>query len=171
MMNDKAGFYISKLQLNPHPEGGYYKEVYRSDEIIEAVHLPVRYKSSRAFSTSIFFLLKNDQVSMFHKLKSDEIWHFYDGCGVKIYVIEKNGIKREVLLGNKLEQGELPQVIINKNSWFGAELLNKSSFCLIGCTVSPGFEFKDFELGEREKLLKLFPQHENIIKKLTKFDT
>jgi len=170
-MNDKADFYISKLQLNPHPEGGYYKEVYRSDEIIEAVHLPVRYKSSRAFSTSIFFLLKNDQVSMFHKLKSDEIWHFYDGCGVKIYVIEKNGIKREVLLGNKLEQGELPQVIINKNSWFGAELLNKSSFCLIGCTVSPGFEFKDFKLGEREKLLKLFPQHENIIKKLTKFDT
>jgi uncharacterized protein len=169
-MNNKAEFYISKLQLIPHPEGGYYKEVYRSDEIIETIHLPARYKSSRKFSTSIYFLLKNDQVSNFHKLKSDEIWHFYDGCGVKIYVIEKSGIKREILLGNKLEYGELPQVVIEKNSWFGAELLNKSSFCLVGCTVSPGFEFKDFKLGEREKLLKLFPQHEKIIKKLTKFD-
>ena len=168
-MNDKAEFYISKLQLIPHPEGGYYKVIYRSDEIIKASSLPARYKSSRTFSTSIYFLLKNNQVSLFHKLKSDEIWHFYDGCGVKIYVIEKNGVKREILLGNKLEQGELPQAVINKNSWFGAELLKKSSFCLIGCTVSPGFEFKDFDLGEREKLIKLFPQHEEIIKKLTKF--
>ncbi len=169
-MKDKAGLYISKLQLSPHPEGGYYKEIYRSGEIIKAEYLPDRYKASRAFSTSIYFLLKNNQVSLFHKLKSDEIWHFYDGCGVKIYIIEKNGAIKEILLGNKLKEGELPQIVIRKNYWFGAELLDKSSFCLMGCTVSPGFDFKDLRLGEREKLLNLFPQHEKIIKKLTKFN-
>ncbi len=169
-MKNKAEFYISHLNLSPHPEGGYYKELYRSNEIIKAANLPGRYKTARTFSTSIYFLLKKNQVSVFHKIKSDEIWHYYDGCGVKIYIIEKNGIINEILLGNKLKNGQLPQVVIYKNSWFGAELLDKSSFCLMGCTVSPGFNYEDLQLGEREKLLNLFPRHEKIIKKLTKFN-
>ena len=169
-MKNRANYYISKLNLSPHPEGGYFKEIYRSDEIINEKHLPERYNADRAFSTSIYFLLERNQVSRFHKIKSDEIWHYYVGSGVKIYVIEKNGEIKEILLGSKLEQGELPQVVINKNSWFGAELLDKSSFSLLGCTVSPGFEYNDFELGESKKLLNLFPQHEKIIKKLTKFN-
>jgi predicted cupin superfamily sugar epimerase len=169
-LKNRANYYISKLNLSPHPEGGYFKEIYRSDENINAKHLPKRYKADRVFSTSIYFLLEKNQVSSLHKIKSDEIWHFYIGSGVKIYVIEKNGKIKEILLGNKLENGELPLVVINKNSWFGAELLDKSSFCLVGCTVSPGFEYNDFELGDREKLLNLFPQHEKIIKKLTKFN-
>ena len=111
-----------------------------------------------------------NQVSNFHRIKSNEIWHFYGGSGVKINVIEKNGKFKEILPGNKLEYGELPQFVLNKNSRFGAELLNKSSFCLLRCTVSPGFEYNDFELWGREKLINLFPQHEKIIKKLTKFN-
>ena len=93
-------------------------------------------------------MLSKNQISNFHRIKSDEIWHFYIGNGVKIYVIEKNGNLKEILLGKKPDRGELPQFVINKNSWFGDELLNKSSFCLMGCTVAPGFEFNDFELGK-----------------------
>ena len=168
-MNEKAGYYISKLQLSLHPEGGYYKEVYRSGEIYEAEFLPGRYFKDRALSTSIYFLLEGRQVSTFHRLKSDEIWHFYDGSVVKIYNIEEDGRMKEIKLGNNLEDGETLQVVINKNSWFGAEVVDKSSFCLIGCTVSPGFDFEDFELGNRDSLIKQFPEYSEVIKKLTKF--
>ncbi len=169
-MNKKAEFYISKLQLIPHPEGGYFKEIYRSGEIFEAEHLPGRYNKDRAFSTSIYFLLERKNISKFHKLKSDEIWHFYDGSVVIIYTIEENGIMKEIKLGNNLGNGETPQVVIKHNSWFGAELIDKTSFCLIGCTVSPGFDFEDFEIGQRGALIKKFPEYSEIIKKLTKFE-
>ena len=168
-MNEKAKYYISKLQLTPHSEGGYYKEIYRSGEIYKADFLPGRYKKDKCYSTSIYFLLEGDQVSTFHRLKSDEVWHFYDGSRVKIYIIEESGNLNEILLGNNLEKGESPQVLIRYNSWFAAEVLDKSSFCLTGCTVSPGFDYEDFELGERNNLLNRYPQHEEIIKKLTKF--
>ncbi len=169
-MNNKAGYYISRLQLIPHPEGGYYKEIYRSGEIYEADHLPGRYNKDRAFSTSIYFLLEGKQVSTFHRLKSDEIWHFYDGSLVIIYTIEENGIMKEIKLGNNLGNGEIPQVVIKRNRWFGAELIDKTSFCLAGCTVSPGFDFEDFEPGDRKILIKKFPEYSEIIKKLTKFE-
>ena len=168
-MNKKAEYYISKLQLKPHPEGGYFKEVYRSGEIFEAEHLPGRYIGNRAFSTSIYFLLEGGQVSNFHRIKSDELWHFYDGSAVKIYVIEEDGVMRYTSLGSNLEEGEALQAVIKKNSWFAAELKDKNSFSLIGCTVSPGFDFDDFELGSRESLLKQFPDYSEVIKKLTKF--
>lgn len=168
-MHEKSKYYISKLQMNPHPEGGYYKEIYRSGEIYQAEFLPGEFKSNRNLSTSIYFLLDGNQVSTFHRLKSDEIWHYYDGCGVKIHIIEEDGILSEIFLGNNLDNGEMFQVIIKSNNWFAAELVERNSFSLIGCTVSPGFDFEDFELGDRNKLLKQFPQHKEIIKKLTKF--
>jgi hypothetical protein len=169
-MNKSAKYYISKLQLLPHPEGGYYREVYRSDDVIEAGYLPKRYKTKRTSSTSIYFLLEGEQVSRLHKLNSDEIWHYYDGCPARIYNIDEKGELTEVTIGRNLEQGESLQVLIKRNTWFGAELKDKTSFCIVGCTVSPGFEFDDLELADRKKLLKLYPFHEEIIKKLTKFD-
>ena len=167
-MSTQAQKYIEKLQLKPHPEGGYYKEIYRAGEMILSEHLPKRYKSSRNFSTSIYFLLEGNQVSNFHKLKSDEQWHFYDGSSIVIYAIDEGGNLNKILLGRNIENGESPQTIIKQNSWFAAELSDKTSFALIGCTVAPGFDFSDFELGKSNDLIEAFPQYSELIDKLTK---
>jgi predicted cupin superfamily sugar epimerase len=166
-MSSQAQKYIEKLQLKPHPEGGYYKEIFRTGEMILPEHLPKRYKSSRNFSTSIYFLLDGNQVSNFHRLNSDEQWHFYDGSTIVLYVIEEGGNLNKILLGGNIEKGETHQTIIKHNSWFAAELLDKTSFALIGCTVAPGFDFNDFELGKRDELIDMFPQFRELIFKLT----
>ena len=166
-MNKSADFYIEHLKLEKHPEGGYFSEVYRSDEIIKNEALPERYTGNRVFSTSIYFLLKNDQVSSFHRIKSDEIWHLYEGGSLTIYVIDENGNLNKNILGRDIEKGETFQFTLPKNCWFGAELNDKTGFALIGCTVSPGFDFKDFELGQRDFLLNTYPQYSDIIEKLT----
>ena len=165
-MHPKAKKYIKQLQLNKHPEGGYFKEVYRSGEIILSEHLPKRYKSSRNFSTSIYFLLEGKQFSSFHLLQTDELWHFYDGSSVHLYIITKKGELLTKKLGRN-EGCEL-QLAIEKQNWFAAEVEDKKSFSLFGCTVSPGFEFDDFEMGRRGELIKNFPQHSALIKRLTK---
>lgn len=164
-MHKTAGQYIKKLKLKKHPEGGYYKEVYRSGEIILGEHLPKRFKSSRNFSTSIYFLLEGKQFSAFHLLQSDELWHFYDGCDVIIYLLTENGklTKRKIGRGADCRF----QIAIEKNNWFAAELVNKKGFALIGCTVSPGFDFEDFNIGRRSELLKQFPKYKNLIEKFT----
>ncbi|MFH0735742.1 MAG: cupin domain-containing protein [bacterium] len=162
-----AGEWIEKLDLTPHPEGGYFKEVYRSNEIINIQGLPQRYGGERNFGTSIYFMLKSGQKSYLHKLQSDETWHFYYGCSIKIYIITPDGKLRKIMLGNNIFNREVLQFTIPKNSWFGAKPKESDSYSLIGCSVYPGFDFADFELGDRSELLKLYPQHENIIKKLT----
>lgn len=167
-MNAKAKQYIDKLQLTAHPEGGYFSEVYKSDEVISGDHLPDRYGTSRSFSTSIYFMLEGNQVSTFHKLKSDELWHFYDGTALDIYIIDAQGSLNKTRLGNNIEAGEVFQTVVKKNTWFGAELINKSSYALIGCTVAPGFDFNDFELANMDDLIKKYPDYKEIILKLTK---
>lgn len=167
-MNPKVKFYINKLELQKHPEGGYYKEVYRSNEIILKENLPGRYGGDRNYLTSIYFLLVEENVSLFHKIKSDEIWHFYDGSTIKIYILKNDGVLSVKLLGRNLESGESLQVIIKKNTWFCAEVVNKKSFGLVGCTVAPGFDFNDFKLAERDELIKNFPNHKELIKRFTK---
>ena len=167
-MNKKARKYIEDFKLLPHPEGGYYREIYRAGEVILPGHLPKRYKSSRSFSTSIYFLLEGRQVSAFHRLKSDEQWNFYDGTTVIVSVINDEGSLNKYFLGKDFENGESFQTIIKRGSWFGAELKDKTSFALIGCTVSPGFDFQDFELGKREYLLKEYPEYREDILKLTR---
>ena len=164
-MNQKARKYIKQLGLIIHPEGGYFKEVYRADEIIKQKHLPKRYKSARNFSTSIYFLLEGKQFSSFHRLQSDELWHFYDGSTILIYMIDKQGNLSIKKLGNERQCSF--HISIKKGNWFAAEIENKKSFSLFGCTVSPGFDFKDFELGIRDTLIKKFPQHKYIITRLT----
>ena len=165
-MHPKAKQYIKQLQLKKHPEGGYFREVYRSSERILPTHLPKRYKSSRNLSTSIYFLLEGRQFSSFHLLQSDELWHFYDGSTVLLYIINQKGELIVKKLGRD-EDCEL-QLTIEKQNWFAAELEDKKLFALFGCTVSPGFEFEDFELGKRDELIKKFPQHSSLIKRLTK---
>ena len=167
-MSPDAQKYIEKLQLKPHPEGGYYKEIYRACEMILPEHLPKRYKSSRNYSTSIYFLLEGNQVSNFHKLKSDEQWHFYDGSSIALYVIGEDRNLSKILLGRNIENGESLQTVIKHNSWFAAELSDNTSFALIGCTVTPGFDFSDFELGKSNDLIEAFPQYRELIDKFTK---
>ena len=164
-MNNQAKYYIDKLKLIPHPEGGYYKEIYRSGEYISMEGLPKRYKSKRVFSTSIYFLLEGRQVSKFHKLKSDEVWHFYDGSSVVIYLLNNNIEK--IIIGKNIAQGNAFQCTIKKNNWFAAEIIEKDSFALLGCSVAPGFDFDDFELADKKYLLKKYSRYEDIINRLT----
>jgi predicted cupin superfamily sugar epimerase len=161
-------YFIDKLKLEKHPEGGWFKEVYRSGELIKKEHLPERFSGSRYHSTSIYFMLTSDTFSAFHRIKSDELWHFYKGLPVTIYMIDEAGKYSEILLGGDPDSGEMFQCTIPAGVWFGAKVNEPDSFCLVGCTVAPGFHFDDFELGEREGLKKLFPQHKSIIERLTR---
>lgn len=164
-MNKQAENYINKLQLVKHPEGGYYREIYRAGEMFYLDLPPKNFK--RNYSTSIYFLLEGKQISKFHRLKSDELWHFYDGSSLVIYIIDKEGDLEIMKLGRDINHGEEFQVVVKKNNWFASELVDKDSFALIGCTVSPGFDFSDFELGDKEKLTKQFVKHAELIRRLT----
>jgi len=162
-----AAYWIEKLDLKQHPEGGYYKEVYRSNEEIGKIGLPERYSNARNFGTSIYFLLRSEECSSFHRIKSDESWHFYDGSALELLVLSKNGLLNSHLLGRDPDLGERLQITIPRNHWFGARVQQKDSYALLGCTVAPGFHFDDFELADRNKLTQQFPEHNKIIAKLT----
>ena len=165
---NKSKQWISKLNLQSHPEGGYYSEVYRSDEIIPNTSLNIRYDGSRSISTSIYFLLDENQFSAFHKIKSDELWHFYDGSAIKLYLISEDGKLEIQNVGINIDRNEVPQIVIPKNVWFAAEPIDRGSYTLVGCTVAPGFDFNDFELGERKDLIRKFPHHRELITKFTR---
>ncbi|MBD3224611.1 MAG: hypothetical protein GF313_07770 [Caldithrix sp.] len=160
-------YWINHLQLQPHPEGGYFKENYRSNEAIANNHLPRRYLGNRSFSTAIYYLLENQQIAALHRIKSDEIWHFYCGYPLNVYVFNSYGNVDKYQLGIDVASGQLPQVVIPAGKWFGAQLMMNDSYILAGCTVAPGFDFMDFELAKREQLLKQYPDAADIIKALT----
>jgi uncharacterized protein len=167
--NKKAQYLREKLDLSELPgEGGYYKETYRSDKTII---LPSETDGERSISTSIYYLLDGTQFSAFHRLKSDEIWHFYIGSSVTIYTINKMENLSEVSLGSNIEKGELFQFQVRAESWLAATVNDTSSYALIGCTVSPGYDYLDFELGDRKKLIERYPQHRSIIEKLTRCES
>lgn len=163
-----ADFWIKHLGLESHPEGGYYREMYRSGEFIQKRGLPTRYSSFRSFSTSIYFLLKSDQISAFHRLKSDEGWHFYEGSPLEIHILFPNGKIHVVHLGADPSRKQLFQFIIPRGTWFAAKPINPGTFSLIGCTVAPGFDFDDFEMADPATLIKSFPQHQGIIRKFSR---
>jgi hypothetical protein len=162
-----AEYYIQKLALLKHPEGGFYSENYRSEEMIDKEALPKRYSSARAFGTSIYFLLTTESVSNFHRLNSDEIWHFHAGGTACIHILSPEGELVSKTIGKDLEKGENFQVIIPKHHWFAAEI-TQGDFILVGCTVSPGFEFEDFELADRSALSSAYPNHTTLIGRFTK---
>ncbi len=142
MMN--AEKIIEELGMLPHPEGGYYKETYRCNEKIATND-----KRQRNVCTAIYFLLRNDEKSHLHRIKSDEIWFFHQGESLEIILFE-NGQQHSTILGNDLEKGEVPQVLIPANTWFGAQLKDKNDYALVSCTVSPGFDFEDFDLAKKD---------------------
>jgi predicted cupin superfamily sugar epimerase len=160
-----ALYWISLLNLTRHPEGGYYKEIYRSNEIIHKKCLPERYTGFRNYSTSIYFLLESQEFSAFHRIKSDETWHFYAGTSLIILTINRGGFITEIRLGNEPERNEIFQVTIPKGTWFMAKVNGPESYSLAGCSVAPGFDFDDFELGRKDELIRRFPQHEELLRR------
>ena len=161
-------YWVEKLKLKPHPEGGFYREIYRSDEIIPQSALPGRFSGDRSFSTSIYFLLDKDNFSAFHRIKQDEIWHFYEGVSLTLHILDpKDGYLTEKL-GKNIEEGENFQVIVKAGCYFAAEINDKKAFTLAGCTVAPGFDFADFKMSDAKRLRELFPLYEEVIKKFTR---
>jgi len=158
---------IKELKLESHPEGGYFKETYRSLGTINEENLEAGYEGKRNYSTCIYFLLTSDNFSAFHRIKQDEIWHFYDGSPIRLHILTALGIHSAHIIGRDFKNGETPQIVVPGGCWFAAEVINKNSYSLVGCTVSPGFNFKDFELKSRNELVSLFPDKEELISKLT----
>jgi len=163
-----AHYWIEKLQLEPHPEGGYFRQTYRSEWMIAREGLPPGFGAPRAASTAIYFLLEGKNFSAFHRLRSDEMWHFYAGSPLLIHVIERGGKRSTIFLGTNLEVEQVPQAVVRAGCWFGSHVADWKSWSLVGCTVAPGFDFLDFELAKRADLLASYPQHGEIIRKLTR---
>ena len=160
---------IALLNLILHPkEGGYFRETYRSSETVPEKTLPSRYKGIRSFATAIYYLLTPETFSTMHRLQSDEIFHFYLGDPVEMLQLWPDGIGKTVILGSDLLRGMQPQLIVPRGVWQGARLLKNGKFALLGATVSPGFELADYEAGERDDLIKSYPQFREWIIALTK---
>lgn len=153
-----AAYWIEKLELQKHPEGGWFAEVYRSEGSF------LSELGQRNYSTSIYFLVEGTDFSAFHRIKSDEVWHFYSGCPVSIYSIDKEG----KLTVHRIGEGNSFQAVIKAGEWFAAKPDDENSFSLVGCTVAPGFDFADFEMGKRNELLKEFPQQQQLITEFTR---
>ena len=157
---------IEEYKLTPHPEGGYYRECYRSETIIPQSALPKGFKGDRASATAIYFLLEQGNFSAFHRIKSDESWHFYCGDPLHVYVIDKGGDLITFTLGSNIKLGQYFNFTVPANCWFASRPLKESSFSFVGCTVAPGFDFEEFELAKANELCKEFPQHESIIREM-----
>lgn len=164
-MKKDREYWVKKLDLQPHPEGGYFRETYRSEETIAKTGLPDRYNGARAFSTAIYFLLENGNFSAFHRLKSDELWHFCTGETVIIHIIDPRGNYETIQVGDT--ENAAFQTVVKAGCWFAAEV-TAGGFSLVSCMLAPGFDFADFELAERKKLVSQYPQHQDLITRLTR---
>lgn len=160
-----ADYWIEKLKLAPHPEGGWFRETLVSDDVIQTNNLPRKYSGPRKAYTLIYYLLKSGEVSKLHRLKSDEVWNFYCGSTLTIHVLEADGLYTKKKLGPEIEQGESFQHVVKPGCWFGASVETLNSYALVGCFVSPGFDFKDFEMADRANLMDEFPDLINLINK------
>jgi predicted cupin superfamily sugar epimerase len=159
-----AEHWIETLGLVPHPEGGWYREVYRSHELIAEDALPERFGGPRVFSTAIYFLLTAGEVSRLHRIRQDELWHFYDGDPLRLHRLDRVGDHHEQLVGRSAEAP--PFAVVPAGDYFGAEVCGEG-FSLVGCTVAPGFDFQDFEMPSRDELYQEFSQHAELIQRLT----
>ncbi len=169
-MNPIVNQYIQHLGLLPHPEGGFYKETYRCANTLPASALSINGNGERNLSTAIYFLLEAGNFSAFHRIQSDELWHFYTGDALEVIEIDKNGVLKVTALGHAVKQGEVFQYLVPAHTWFASRVKKGGSFSLVGCTVAPGFDFADFELANREDFIQTFPQHEKIIGELTRIN-
>jgi uncharacterized protein len=157
---------IRIYQLEPHPEGGYFRQTYKSQESIPERCLPAHFKGARAYCTGIYYLLVEGAKSNLHRLGSDEMWHFYLGGPLHLAQIHPDGRAEQVLLGSDINQGQQLQCTVKAGTWFGAYPAAGSAFCLVGCTVAPGFEFADFELASRRQLRNQYPHLKELIDRL-----
>ncbi|MDE3251257.1 MAG: cupin domain-containing protein [Bacteroidota bacterium] len=156
---------VNHFQLMPHPEGGYYKETYRSSGFIHENALPDPFVGKRHFSTAIYFLLERGNFSAFHRIRSDELWHFYTGDPLIIHVLNPDGSYTKIQLGNR-DNDPCFQAMVPAGAWFASETAPGGQFSFVGCTVSPGFDFADFELAESASLMADFPDHAELIGRL-----
>jgi predicted cupin superfamily sugar epimerase len=164
VLKESAEYWINKLKLHKHPEGGYFVETYKSEKCVNLQG----YNLSRHACTAIYYLLIGDQFSSFHRMRSDEVWHFYAGNSLTLHIIETDGKLNEVRLGTDIDNGETFQAVVKSGSWFAASVNDHDSYSLVGCTVSPGFEYSDWDLGEMETLNEIYPQYKSIIEKYTR---
>jgi predicted cupin superfamily sugar epimerase len=167
-LDKNARYWIEKLQLEAHPEGGYFRQTYRSNVAIAREALPAGFAGARAASTAIYFLLEGEKFSAFHRLRSDEVWHFYAGAPLVVHVISPEGRYSSILLGRDLEAGQALQGVVRAGCWFASHVADWNTFAVVGCTVAPGFDFEDFEMGKRAELVGRYPQHREVIERLTR---
>lgn len=163
-----AQYWIDRLNLLPHPEGGYYRQTYESGLHIEQAALPSAFTGSRRASTAIYFLLAGEDFSALHRLASDEVWHFYTGGSLLVHSIDPAGKCKTARLGPNPETGDQFQYVVPAGCWFGSSLVDPDSYALVGCTVAPGFDFADFELARRAELCACHPRHRALIEQLTR---
>jgi uncharacterized protein len=164
----QAQYWIDRLALIPHPEGGYFRQTYKSDLTIVQSALPLTFHGDRSASTAIYFLLNGSNFSAFHRIASDEVWHFYTGSALIVHVIDPGGNYSELHLGDRFDDGEVFQAVVKAGCWFASRPRNVDSFALVGCTVAPGFDFEDFELATRAQLIRTYPAHQKLIEELTR---
>lgn len=154
---------ISLLSLSPHPEGGHFKETYRSLQRV----VRVGEEDSRSTATAIYYLLAGKERSTWHRIQSDEMWHFYAGTPIMIYILEEGGGLGTLKLGNPLQhEGAAFQVLVPAGHWFAAARVEPDGYSLVGCTVSPGFEFAEFEIADPTVLGEHWPVHRELIASL-----
>lgn len=154
---------ISRLGLQPHPEGGHFRETYRSEERVTRSGSD----ATRSAATAIYYLLRGKERSTWHRIRSDEMWHFYDGAPLHVYVLLPGGELKVLCLGNPLEHvGADFQALVPAGLWFAAECSAADGHSLVGCTVSPGFEFEEFEIAQVDLLLNDWPQQRTLIERL-----
>ncbi len=163
---DKIRRLLDKFNMKVHPEGGYFGDGFRSTEFLRSDQLPKRYSGPRNVYSSIYFMVTKDRPSRFHRLKTDEIWHFYSGDTLTLHLIHDHGKYECIELGNR-EEHERFQFLAPKNTWLAAGCNGKEGYSLMGCSLAPGFEYDDFELADKEQLLKEYPQIEAIISEFT----
>ena len=170
MNSDQVALIIGQYGLQPHPEGGFYAETYRSSGSIPGTALPAEFVGERNFSTAIVYLLEENDFSALHRLRQDEVWHFYLGGSLRVVMISPEGELSEITLGRNGAAGDAVQAVIPAGCWFGARPTEGAAFSFVGCTVAPGFDFADFELAKRSDLLEKFPDLEAIILSFTRLD-
>ena len=159
---------VALLQLEPHPEGGFFKETYRSEYSIPNQALQGNYEGDRSYGTGIYFLLTSDSFSAFHRIEQDELWFFHQGSPIELHIISPDGVHTQHLIGNNIIAGHQPQLVVPEKHWFAARVVGENNYALVSCTVSPGFDFRDFVLPSREELCALFPKHESVITEFTR---
>lgn len=163
-----AQYWIDRLKLEPHPEGGFFRQTYRAPLVLERSALPDTFGGPRNASTAIYFLLAGEDFSALHRLAADEVWHFYAGAALLVHSIDSVGNHNVMKLGQNAEAGEQFQLVVPAGHWFGSCLERPDGYALVGCTVAPGFDFADFEMGERAALMSQYPHHKALIEKVTR---